>query len=1157
MKKKFNLGVLPRPTLKILIMRLKIAMILFLASAANTFGTKSYAQEVKISLNMHNNTVEQVIDEIERQSEFYFIFNQKQIDVDRMVDIEVNNKLIEEILPALFAGTNVSYSIIDRNILLLTNLIGESLKEIPSVTHRQQVLISGTVTDESNGEPMAGVNIQVKGTTLGTMTDINGKYTLPATLEKEAILIFSFIGYERLEIPLAGRTTIDVTLKSEITGLEEVVVIGYGTVKRKELTGAVSSISAKDLTEAVGRAQVDEALIGKIAGVQVQYADGEPGNPPKILVRGVSSISAGSEPLYIVDGMPMENIKNLNMNDVESIDVLKDASATAIYGSRGANGVVILTTKRGIKGQPVISFDFYTGFQKVSKIREQLNAKQMAQYYFDGIKNANLDKANDISGNPLNWKIPVAIEALDVIEGRNTRDVNALDYVLRTAPLQHYSLSIRGSDNNITYAISGEYLDQDGIVIETGYKRLALRANFDAQLREKLKVSLNVNPTYSIRNQNPSGGHASEPSHLSVIGIATTLPNYFPVLASDEVPGGNAVYTAYDGYYKIEGYGSSANLANPVATAREIKMKNNNTGLLANMNLKYNLFDELSFNFMLGGNIQNTIATSWRPDLPNVFYAFAGTAEGSDDRTWYQSWITEAILNYNLNIGDHTIAAVGGMTAQTDRTHSSEISSTQFPSNYVQTLNAASEISNGASSISEWSLLSYLARINYNYRNKYYFAGSIRADGSSRFGSANRWGMFPSLGLTWRISEEQFLKNIPVISDLKLRTSYGETGNHNIGNYSHLATVSFTQYPSGSGYSPSGIANPNLGWEKQRQWSSALEVGFFKSRLNLILEYSYSVSSDLLLNVQVPRTTGFSSTLMNIGKVKNTGWELTLNSVNISSGNFTWTTDFNISTFSNEVLNLGPEGAPLLSGSHITAVGRPVGMFRGWIVDKERPIFLNQEEVNAGPIWNPTSNADRSRPGDFRFVDQNGDNKIGNEDRVEMGSPYPDFYFGMTNRFSYKNISVSISMNGISGNQILCESARSNFNTRGRFKQIIQAWDYWKSPEDIGDGKTPRPNHQPTGGNRTSWSTAVLQDGSYLRISNINVGYTFSSIVLNKLRLNSFKIYYNAINPFTFTKFNGFNPEVSNNASSNLYPGVDINNYPIAKSHMIGVALTF
>jgi TonB-linked SusC/RagA family outer membrane protein len=1120
-----------------------IAQLLFctVLLAGNTSAQRKNIEEVKLSLNIKEKSLLHFFRQVESKTEYRFTYTDQLVDLKQEISVTAANTSLYEILANVSLQTKLNFVQINENIHVKASEKFNPHKSV-KIELPADINFKGVVTDE-RGDPIPGVSVLVKGTTTGTATDIDGAFSLE--VEEGSVLVFSFIGFVTKEINIGSLTTLTVVLVEDIAALGEVVVVGYGTVDRKDLTGSIGSISATQLTEMNGTStRVDAALQGKIAGVDVRLRDGEPGSAPQITIRGLGSIGAGSNPLYVVDGFPVEDIGTLNMNDVESIDILKDASATSIYGSRGANGVVIISTKRGKEGKSSITLDVYRGWQSPMMVREMMNAKQSAQYFYDAMRNRNLDEGRDVTGDPTTWGRPVGQEVLDVLEGRNTYDVSPLEYVLRNAAAQaQYSLSANGGTEKIQYNISGEYLTQEGLVIENDMERISFRSNIDAKLTNRLKVNFNLNPSFIHRNRVQSSGHASEPDHLSIIGVATTLHNYFPL------------YDENGNYSIFEGYSSVANLANPMAIAKEIKQVEKQGRILGNLNLIYDFQNGLKFNVLLGGNLRVQRDNYFRPALP-VF--FGTSVFGSDGTTWAETWVSEYILSYDKKFNKHSVSAVGGFTAQSDRVEVNYLESNFYPNNLVPTLNATNQITSGYSEFYEWALLSYLTRVNYNFDSKYYLSASIRTDGSSRFGSNNKWGVFPSLGLTWRVSDEGFMDNIGLVEDLKLRASYGQTGNNNIGNYTHLPTVSYQNYPTGQGYAPAALANPNLRWEKQKQTNVGVDLLFFNGRVGITAEYMRSVSSDLLLNVPVPQITGFSNQLQNIGEVENKGWELVFNTVNIDK-KFRWSTDFNISQYKNKVLKLGPEGAPIISGAHITQVGHPIGMFYGYLLDG---IFMNQAEVDQGPLWNPGGNL-QSRPGDLRYVDISGvngipDGKIDTYDKTTMGSPYPDFYYGMQNRFTYGNFSLSISLTGSQGNQILAESYRSSANTRGRFKQVIGNWNYWQSESNPGDGKTPRPNDAPTGGNREQWSQFHMMDGSYLRINNINFGYQISKEVVERLGLTNAKIYYTASNPFIITSkdYNGFNPDV-NNSGTALTPGLDINNYPIPKSHIIGINITF
>ncbi|REA63680.1 SusC/RagA family TonB-linked outer membrane protein [Dyadobacter luteus] len=1057
------------------------------------------------------------------QSKSYLILDKNTNRPDNKAKASIQNKLTTD-LPASHA------------------FAGRSVAEVAAYQQAKLAVarVEGKVSDE-NGEGLPGVNVVVKGSQTGTSTDIEGRYSIEASAG--AVLVFSYVGFLSQEVTLGNNSVQDIVLKADNKTLEEVVVVGYGTVKRKDLTGSIGSLDAKEIKD-LGVARVDQALLGKVAGVQVLPVSGAPGADPQIRIRGIGSISAGSQPLYVVDGFPTDNIQTINPSDIESMDILKDASATAIYGSRGANGVIIINTKRGKAGKSVISFDAHYGLQKISKQPEFMDARQQAQYYYDGVRNRNLDVGNNITGAPGSWGVPVPQTVLDVLEGRNTNNTNALDAVLRTASQQQYQLSATGGTENVRYAVSTEYMNQDGIIKNSNFSRYSLRANVDAQLTKKLSAKVNMNAALADRQiVAPSGwgGGANE----SIVAQATSAQPYYPLYNPD---GSYFVYANLD---------ASTNLNNPVALANEIQSRGRLARFLGNINLEYAFTDELKLNVMLGGNFNSNKASKFTPQLP-VF--FNTPAVGVDSTSMVVNWITETTLNYNKSFGDHSLSALVGYTTQKERYESNFLTSNNYPNNLVPTLGAVSGIiTNGSSAVAEWSLLSYLSRINYNYKGKYYVTASVRTDGSSRFGADKKYGLFPSAALAWRLSDEAFLKDVQFLSEFKARASYGATGNNNIGNYEHYATINYHKYNLGGvavgGYAPAKPFNPGLTWEKQQSINFGVDLAFFNRRIMLTVDRFQSRNTDLLLNVNVPAITGFNTMLQNVGEVKNRGWEFVLNTVNVEKA-FQWSTDFNLSTYKNEVVKLGPSGDPIISARNITMIGQPIGMFYGLRTDG---IFKNQAELDAGPIYNPGA-PDRSRVGDQRFVDVSGpdgvpDGIINSYDYTIIGSPYPDFYYGMTNRFAYKNFSLSVSMQGSYGNEITSTANDIRLTTRSRSRTLSTQVNYWKSEQDPGDGMTPRPNDAPTGGVRLV-SPRYMDSGSYLRINNINFGYLFPEKVANAVKLSALRVYVNVTNPFIFTKNTSFNPDVSNTTSA-LTPGIDYNNYPLPKSLIFGVNVTF
>ena len=1023
-------------------------------------------------------------------------------------------------------------------IFILTG-IGTCFANETSATQQQLRTVTGVVRDASG--PVIGANVIVKGTTNGDVTNIDGRFTI-SNVPANAVLQVSFIGYIPQEVPVGNQSSFEITIREDIATLDEVVVVGYGTMQKKDLTGSVSQVQSESIAK-VSVARIDQALTGMLAGVQVISSTGKPGAAPIVRVRGVGSISAGTSPLYVVDGFPEADIQMINPGDIESIDILKDASATAIYGSRGSNGVILITTKRGTEGRAVINLDVSYGLQRILKIPEYLTMHEQADYYYQGLVNQNLDDRADISGDPLSWRYPVPITVKNVLDGKITEITDAFDYVFRDAPQQNYTLSARGGTGNIKYSVTGSFLSQEGIVIVNNYNRYSVRTNIDAKLNERATLKVNLTNTYStLRDVSDSGGQGGGEG---VIGAAVTWMYWYPL------------YKENGDYLPAYGQDAMNEVWNPLTQAYEIKRHEERYRTIGNMEFDYKIMKDLRFNLMLGANTQNRRYYYFIPNLPALN---SQAAEGRDERSFSLNWITESTLHYQKIFNNvHNVNAMIGYTTQQNNSNSNYVRSRSFPNNLVHTLNAASNnVDQGGSDESQWSLISYLARVNYHYNSKYYITASIRSDGSSRFGRNNKYGYFPSAALSWRLSEEDFIKNIDPISNLKLRASYGASGNNSIGNYAHLATVTYPSYVLGGGsrggLAPNNIENTYLTWEKQSSINFGIDVGLFNNRIDLTAEYFITNNRDLLLNVDVPRIMGFTTSLQNIGEVENKGWEFTLNTHNVK-GVFDWKTNFNISAFRNKVLKLGPEGAPLISTNHITKIGEPMGMFYGYQQDG---IFKNQADLDAGPIWAPGSN-DRSRVGDIRFKDISGPNGvpdgiIDTHDRTIIGNPYPNFYYGMTNTFTWKNFMLSISFAGQYGNQVF-NTSDTNLYTRARYKQYAIVKTYWKSESDPGNGIQPRPNNAPKGGLREK-STRYIDTGSYMKVNNINFSYTIPSRIARTLTLSNVRVYLTASNPFLFTKFRDFNPEVYSSTDPR-YPGQMNFNYPLAKSYIFGLNVTF
>ena len=1101
----------------------------------------------KVTLSESNARLEKVMDKISKQTGYTFLYEPKLLDRSVPVTLSVKEATLEQTLNLCFKDQPLSYKIFD-----LTIVINERVKAADTLDKKKEIVapvqgpITGKVTN-AQGEPLAGISVMVKGTKRGVTTDADGSFSINAT--PGAILVFSYVGYNPRELRVGEGSVVNVSLEENNSSLNQVVVVGYGTQKRKDLTGSVGSVSGKDISD-LSVTRVDQALSGKVAGVQVKTVSGQPGAAPQIRIRGIGSISAGTDPLYVVDGFPTDNIQTLNPGDIESMDILKDASATAIYGSRGANGVVIINTKHGSAKSSVINFETTYGRQSVTRIPKLMNAKQLAQYAVDGLRNKNLDAGKSVTGDPSTWTYPVQPIPLAVLNGSSNTDSRMTKALLRTAPIAQYTLSAYGGNEKVRYGLSGEYLNQDGIVRNTDFKRYSLRANIDAKLSNRLTVKVNLNPSYTTSRIMSESSITDYNYYISASPIngAQLWPAYLPILT----PSGD--------YFQYASTVASP-AANPLALVNSAQNKRNGIRVLGNVSAEYKITDDLSFNVLVGGTLQSIRTSQFTPSLAalsNTGDGVPNVAEGSDSTAMDVNWLTEYTANYRKTIQKHSFSALAGYTVQKDHLESNFLASNRYPNNLVPTLSATGGLLTGGSSdISEWSLLSYLFRLNYNYDSKYYITASIRTDGSSRFGSENKYGWFPSVALAWRISDEEFLKSVSWLSELKLRASYGQTGNNNISNYQQYATINYNRYvlnnSAVSGFSPAQLANPLLTWEKQKATNFGLDASFFQRRLSITADYFKSKNTDLLLNVNIPAITGFYNTLKNIGEVQNTGFEFTINTVNVKGRDFQWTTALNFSSYKNKVNRLGPGGDPIYSFSNVTMVGRPIGMFYGFLTNG---VYLNQADVDKSPVFGEGTSV-KSRPGDVKYVDYNKDGKIDNGDMTVMGNPYPNFYYGMTNNLSYKELSLSFTLQGTHGSQVLNMAAIGQENTRGnRVAQLASQINYWKSESNPGDGKTPRPNDAVTGNNRAV-SQRYLDGGSFMRINNITLAYTFPESLMSRIKLKSGRIFLNATNAITITKNTvSFNPDVSNSGSP-LNPGVDFNDYPLPKTFTAGINIGF
>lgn len=1076
----------------------------------------------------------------------------------------------------LFAFFYIFFCVITTSLTAIGQDLARQSKTHLVESHRSafQKQIRGTVTDEK-GAGIYGASVSLKGTSTGSVTNASGAYSLAIPDEKaNDTLVFSSIGFEDQHVAINNQSVINVTLIQNANVLNQVVVVGYGTQRRTAVTAAISSVSMKEIKD-MPVSNVATALQGKIPGIVVQQNNGAPGSTPAIKVRGLGSIGAGNSPLIVVDGniVSASIFSLLNSNEIQSIDVLKDASSTAIYGSRGSNGVILVTTRRGRTGKTNVNLDVYTGFQEVTKKLDLLNSQQFADLSKEAANNAYLDNVPGAKITDPNSMRPVLRQKYprgDLFDWFNFDDPQRLanlpyydfqDMIFRKAMINNYQLSVTGGNDKAQFSVSGGYLKQDGIIKRSTLDRYTLRASVDAHISDKIKVGVTINPSYKRQQEVTANGHWAD---NGIINAALAAAPMSPIYAADG--------TTYSSETALAAPYNWPGITNPIANITEYNSEYLTTNLLGNAYAEYQILKNLAYrisgNVNLSGNRRNAYRTSGivlnQLLPPNIAIANAFSDQG-------MSWLFNQILSYNKSIHDaHNFDVLIGMEAYKFNYQSSNANGSTFANDIVQTLNAAGLPTSVTSMKTQNATKSYFARVGYNYKDRYIVNASIRKDGSSIFGPDNRWGTFPAGSIGWRLTEEPFMKSITALSEAKIRVSYGLAGNNAFSNdYPYVAAVSGDNYSFNNnlvtGLAPSSLGNAKLGWEKSNQLDIGLDIGLFSDRVYLIADYYKRNTKDLLLSVNVPTLTGFTSAFKNIGEMENAGWEFGLNTRNFT-GAFTWNTGLNISFNRNKVLALGPTGDAIKSASgvgetNITLIGEPIGSFYGY---KQIGIFKDLADLNSYP------HDATAHPGDVKYEDVNNDKKINADDRTVIGNNQPDFSYGITNTFNYKGIDLSVSIQGVKGGQILNLGRRFFENVEGSQNQLAGVLERWRSADNPGSGKVPRANGSTTG-NNNAVSSRWVEDASYLRINNISLGYQLNKSWLQRARIQQARIYFSVQNAYTWTKYLNYNPEVSNYESSTpvqnntgvavagspLTGGVDYGAYPLARTFTIGVNLAF
>ena len=1085
-----------------------------------------------VSIQAKGEKLQAILHRLETASGVKFTYVPRVVHTASPVTISAVKQPLEKVLNRLLAPRNISYAVNGNYIVLKKEAekTGYSPQQASQAAGQNvDISLGGTVVDEK-GIALPGVSIVLKGTQRGTTTNAQGEFTLNVP-DNSAVLIFSYVGYVSQEAEVGSRTTLTIQLAAEDRSLDEIVVVGYGTVKKSDLTGSVARVSEDDI-KATPIVALDRAMQGRAAGVLVTQGSARPGGGTAIRIRGTGSVNASNEPLYVIDGFPTGNLNSINPSDIESIEILKDASATAIYGSRGSNGVVMVTTKRGREGQSTVSFESYYGIQSVRRKIPLLNAREYAEFinearvngggipYFDG---SSPDRPSTSTlGDGTDWQ----------------------DEVFRQAPIQNYQLSFTGGESKTRYAISGNYFDQQGVIKGSYFKRYSVRANLDREVKSWLKVGLSMQGAYGQANSartETEGGINS--------GVTNAAINFAPSFP---------VYTPTGAYYRDQGPLNGNNVDNPLGIAREVTDLLTTTRVLANLFADITLARGLTFRTSWGGDLFNTKSNYYATRQ----IALGANTNGSASVNAVQSinWLNENTLNYTASLrGAHTLTALLGYTTQAYHTESVTANAVGFNDDFglYNNLAAGATLRVPASSAGDWALISYLARVNYGFDSRFLFTLTARRDGSSRFGPSNKYGFFPSGAVAWRIINEKFMQDQKALSDLKFRLSYGLTGNQEIGDYRYLSSIAVGAYPFGSpptrvnGGAPNGISNLDLRWEKNAQFDAGLDLAMANNRIQVSADYYVKTTSDLLFSVNVPLSTGYSSSLQNIGKVQNRGVEFSLNTVNLDQGDFRWTTEFNIAFNRNRVLTL--DGRPdFLTGdgaSHLNVsntvqlkVGEPLGNFYGRVFDG---IFQNQEEIDG-------SAQKTAKPGDIRYADLNSDGTVNDLDRTVIGNGYPRFFGGLNNTFGYGGVELNFFLQGSSGNSILNYGRFDLYSLNGNNNQAKEIVDRWTP--DNPSNSLPRAN---SAGGQRILSSFHIEDGSYLRLKTVSVGYNLPRALLQKATIRTAKVYVAAQNWLTFTRYRGFDPEVSRYGTSSISQGMDYGGYPAAKTLLFGVNLTF
>lgn len=1103
------------PRFKQIFRIMRISTFLLMVCVFCSYAGNAHSQNAKVSIRMNNVKLDKILNEIENQTDYLFIYN-NQVDINKITSVKVKNEAVAQVLDRILSGTGINYELEGTHIILTT----EAIKDLHA--QQQAKTVTGTVTDVS-GEPIIGANIRIKGTTTGTITDIDGNFSIEA--KPQSVIEVSYIGYLTQETVINNQKSIRFLLKEDTKTLDEVVVIGYGVQKKADLTGSVANINTEKLNTQ-SNANIGQALQGKIAGVDIVSQGGAPGSGTRIMVRGIGTLNNAS-PLYIVDGMYMNSIDHINPNDIASIDVLKDASSAAIYGSRAANGVIIVTTKEGsnTEGKPIIDLSVNLGISTASKFLDMLDAKGWAEVTTiarQAIGKPALDMATDLANKPDNdWQ----------------------DIMFRPALMQNYNLAVKGGGKYSTYYTGLGYFNQDGIVKGTNYQRYNIQSKNDYK-RGIFSAGTNLIISFSH----------DKPLHQELRGgmIGTILQSVPTLEKYDDTREGG-----YGGTY-----GDVVNIPHPLAIIDDNIMDryNENVKIFANLYAQIELFKGLKYKLNLTPDFS---FERYKNYLNKYDFGLATNSitQLTERQRRRRNILVENLLTFDRTFGEHKISALAGYTYQDSRFRHIQAYGEGLPQGLEEIDAATTNRSNEGNS---WRsvLTSILGRVFYSYQNKYLFTATIRRDGSSKFGKNNRYGYFPSFSLGWNVAEEKFMENVHWLDQLKLRGGYGVLGNQEIDNYQYSSTITTgINYPDGNGgllqgAFPKNFANPDIKWEETAMTNVGIDFMAFNNRLSLTADYYVKNTKDILLTVPIPISSGGANDpIRNAGKIRNNGFEFNLGWMDQPNPDISYGINLIGSFNKNKVIAMGSESGSIKGGStnqnittSETKAGYPIGGY--WLISTAG-YFNSQEEVDAyakdGKKIQPAA-----EPGDIKFVDANNDGVINDDDRVFQGSPFPDFTFALNGNMRYKNFDLSIGLQGVLGNKIYNATRQTLEDVTKGSNFLASCLDYW-TPENKNTSH-PRLTWDDPNRNTRAESDRYLENGSYLRLRSVQLGYTFPQTWF-KGAIQHARVYINAENLFTITSYSGYSPDV--NADNANYRGFDNFIYPTNRTFMLGLNVTF